>query len=155
MKKLSDLVAEALTEVEEQFPWDLSEYLEQGKELLLLDIREPAEYAAMHIAGSINVPRGILESSCEFGFDDTIPELAMARDKEIAVICRSGNRSALAALTMKWMGYQNAWSLKTGLRGWNDAEQPMVDQEGNAVDIDDADEFLSTKLRPDQIAPTD
>ncbi|HIO13973.1 MAG TPA: rhodanese-like domain-containing protein, partial [Chromatiales bacterium] len=106
MKKLSDLVAEALTEVEEQFPWDLSEYLEQGKELLLLDIREPAEYAAMHIAGSINVPRGILESSCEFGFDDTIPELAMARDKEIAVICRSGNRSALAALTMKWMGYQ-------------------------------------------------
>jgi hypothetical protein len=44
-------------------------------------------------------------------------------------------------------------SLKTGLRGWNDYEQPLVDAQGRPVDIDDADALFATRLRPEQIDP--
>ena len=59
----------------------------------------------------------------------------------------------MAALTMQLMGYQNVASLKTGIRGWNDYEQPLLDKDGNEVDIDDAEEFLRNKVREDQKKP--
>lgn len=151
-KKFSDLVAECLPHIEELFPWDLSDRLERAPAPILLDIREPAEFTAMHIENSLNVPRGILESTCDWGYDETIPELVRARDDEIIVICRSGNRSALAALTMQMMGFSKVFSLKTGLRGWNEFEQPLIDHQGQPVDIDYADEFFAPKVRPDQLA---
>ncbi|HEY9147876.1 MAG TPA: rhodanese-like domain-containing protein [Gammaproteobacteria bacterium] len=153
MKHFTDLIAEALPEVEELFPWDLEEKLQQESELILLDVREPSEYDALHIEGSINVPRGLLESACDWDYDDTVPELAGGREREIIVICRSGNRSVLAAQTMQHMGFKNVTSLKTGIRGWNDFEQPLYDADGNQVDIDDADEILASKIRPEQQRP--
>lgn len=154
MKHYTDLVAECLNEVEELFPWDLTERMEDNPELLLLDVREPYEFDAMHIDGAINAPRGILESCCEYDYEETIPELAAAREREIVVICRSGYRSVLAAHTMQRMGYKNVASLKTGMRGWNDFEQPMLDAQGQEVDIDDADDYFTTKLRPEQQRPS-
>ncbi len=153
MKHFTDLIADALPEIEEIFPWDLEEKLAQEKELILLDIREPYEFDALHIRGSLNVPRGILESACDWDYDETVPELAAGREHEIIVICRSGNRSVLAAHTMQRMGFKNVASLKTGIRGWNDFEQPLFDAAGEPVDIDDADEVLATRLRPEQRRP--
>ncbi len=117
MKKFTDLIAQVLPDIEEIFPWDLEEKLASGSPPMLVDIREPYEYQAMHIEGSINVPRGILETACDWGYDETIPELAAAREREIVVICRSGNRSVLGTWTMQLMGYKRVSSLKTGLRG--------------------------------------
>lgn len=154
MKHYTDLVAECLNEVEELFPWDLTERMEDNPELLLLDVREPYEFDAMHIDGAINAPRGILESCCEYDYEETIPELAAAREREIVVICRSGYRSVLAAHTMQRMGYKNVASLKTGMRGWNDFEQPMIDAQDQEVDIDAADDYFTTKLRPEQQRPS-
>ena len=151
MKKYTDLVAHALESVDELFPWDLSEEMEAGRELLLLDIREPGEFGRARIESSINVPRGLLEGACDWGYDDTVPELVKARDREVIVICRSGNRSALAALTMKQMGFRQAKSLHTGLRGWNDYEQPLVDAAGNAVDIDAAEEMFASRVSKEQM----
>jgi rhodanese-related sulfurtransferase len=153
MKHFTDLIAECLTEVEEIFPWDLAEKLNQAAPPILLDIREPYEYDALHIEGSLLVPRGILEAACDWDYDDTVPELAAGREREIVVICRSGNRSVLAAHTMHRMGFKRVSSLKTGIRGWNDFEQPLIDKEGNPVDIDDADELLVSKVRPEQRRP--
>lgn len=153
MKHFNDLIAEALPEVEEMFPWDLEEELQEKDDLILLDVREPGEFDALHIKGSVNVPRGILESACDWDYDETVPELAGGRDREIIVICRSGNRSVLAAQTMQHMGFKHVISLKTGIRGWNDYEQPLYDADGNHVDIDDADEILASKIRPDQQRP--
>jgi len=154
MKHFTDLIAECLTDIEELFPWDLEEKLSENSNLLLVDVREADEFAALNIPNSINVPRGILETSCEWDYEETIPELVQARDREVIVICRSGNRSVLAAHTMQRMGYTNVASLKTGVKGWNDAEQPLIDGEGNEVDIDDADEMLVTRIRDDQKRPT-
>lgn len=153
MKRYAELVADALTRVREIMPWDLSKELAAGSKLLLLDVREPAEYAMLHIPGSINVPRGILEQSCEWNFDETLPLLANGRELEIVVICRSGYRSALAADVLQNMGFSKAVSLKTGVRGWNDHEQPLVDSEGVPVDPDVADSLLAPCLRPDQQRP--
>ncbi len=153
MKRFTDLVTACLPQVPEILPWDLRERLDQHGQLMLLDVREPYEFAAMHIAGSINIPRGILEAACEYGYEETVPELVTAREREIVVICRSGFRSVLSAFNMQQMGYSNVCSLKTGLRGWNDFEQPLINSERKAVDIDAADEYFRPKLRPEQMQP--
>jgi rhodanese-related sulfurtransferase len=136
MKRYPDLVADALTRVKEIQPWGLSKLLAEGDEPLLLDVREPAEYAALHIPGAINVPRGILEQSCEWDFDETLPVLAAGRELDIVVICRSGYRSALVADVMQQMGYTSVVSLKSGVRGWNDFDQPLIEAGGKPVDGD-------------------
>jgi len=153
MKRYTDLVADALTRVREIQPWDLSKQLAAGKELVLLDVREPAEFALLHIPGAINVPRGILEQSCEWDFDETLPLLAVGRGLDIVVICRSGYRSALVADVMQQMGYTSVASLKSGVRGWNDFDQPLVDAAGKPVDGDTAEEMLGPHLRADQRNP--
>ncbi len=153
MKRFMDLLNECLPTVQEIFPWDLAEELEAGSDILLLDVREPYEYDAMHIEGSLSVPRGILESAVEWGYEETLPELVEARDRRIVVVCRSGNRSLLAAKTMTIMGYTDASNLKTGLRGWNDYEQPLVDAQGRQVSLEQGDAFFFTRVRQDQLGP--
>ena len=155
MKKFLQLVSDCLKDVRELMPWDLEERLQQNPDLLLVDVREPYEFDAMHIAGSMNVPRGILESACEWDYEETEPELVRARDREVIVVCRSGYRSVLAANSMLLLGYRDVASLKTGLRGWKDYEQPLVDRTGASVDLDDADAYFTPKLRDDQLRPRD
>jgi rhodanese-related sulfurtransferase len=152
VKSFQDIIDEALQRVEELFPWDLEEALQDNPQILLLDIREPYEYDAMRIRGSLNVPRGILETACEYDYEDTVPELVEARDRDIVLICRSGNRSVLAADVMQQMGYRRVKSLKTGLRGWSDYEQEMVDGNEKPVDEDTAIEYFTARLRPEQLS---
>lgn len=153
MKRYVDLLADALTRVGEIMPWDLAEQLKRERPPLLLDVREPAEFAQARIPGSINVPRGVLEQACEWDFDETVPELVQGRDLPIVVVCRSGNRSVLAADVMRQMGFRDVASLKTGVRGWNDFDQPLVDDRGRSVDADAAEEVLAPRLRPEQRRP--
>lgn len=152
MKTFRQLVDESLKSVKELLPWDLVDRLKQ-EQILIVDIREPYEYDAMHIQNSLNVPRGILETACEYDYEETVPELVSARQKPIVIVCRSGNRSIFVAEVMQQMGYEHVWSLKTGLRGWNDYEQPLVDHEEKPVDIDAAEEYFLPKLRPEQRKP--
>ena len=151
--RFKDLIEQSLTRVAELMPWDLEQRIAQSTYLLLLDVREPYEFAAMHIEGSLNVPRGILETACEYGYEETVPELVEARDRDIVIICRSGNRSVLAADIMQQIGYQRVCSLKTGLRGWNDYEQPLVDAEGRQVSFEQGDTYFAPRLRPEQLGP--
>jgi len=155
MKTFKEIVDEARKEVKELFPWDVEERRSANENLLLLDIREECEYAAYHVQHSMLIPRGILETACEDEYEDSVPELIDSRDREIIVICRSGNRSILAAQTMQWMGYQDVASMKTGLRGWNDYELPLIDRYQQVVDSDTVEEllnagFCSTLMHPDR-----
>ena len=153
MKRYADLVADALQRVREIMPWDLAERLAQAVPPLVLDVREPAEFAQARIAGSVNVPRGLLESACDWGYDETLPELAGARERPVVVVCRSGLRSVLAADVMQQMGFADVVSLKTGVRGWNDFEQPLVDGSGRPVDTDTAEPLLAARVRAEQLRP--
>jgi len=152
-KTYRELIKAVLGDVTELFPWGLVERSQANPELLVLDIREPYEFEAMHIEGSLNVPRGILESACEYGYEETVPELVKARGREIVLVCRSGYRSVLAAYTMQLMGYENVASLKTGVRGWNEYEQPLVDGHSNAVGIENADAYFEAGPTPEQMGP--
>jgi rhodanese-related sulfurtransferase len=153
VKRFSDLVAASLSRITELFPWDVGEMLDSPTPPLILDIREPEEFAAMHIDGSLHVPRGVLESACEYDYEETVRELVESRDRDVIVVCRSGNRSALAACTLQELGYRRVYSMKTGLRGWNDYELPLVNRHGQEVPVEQADEFFTTRLRSDQRRP--
>ncbi len=153
MKSFQELVNNCLKTVREVFPWDLEENVDKNASPVLLDIREPYEFEILHIKGSLNVPRGILELACDYGYDDTIPELVTARDKEVIVICRSGHRSVLAAHTMQIMGYKSVKSLKTGVKGWNDYELPLQNVKGQHIDSDMADDMLTPRVKPEQKYP--
>ncbi len=150
MQRYADLITEALQRVKEIMPWDLSRLLAAGSKPILLDVREPHEFAMLRIPGSINVPRGVLEQSCEWDYDETVTALAQGRTQEIVVICRSGNRSVLAADMLLRMGFTNVVSLKTGVRGWSDYEQPMTNANGNDIDSDAADILLAPRIKPEQ-----
>jgi rhodanese-related sulfurtransferase len=155
MKTFKQIVEAARQQVKELLPWDVDELSRTNPDLLLLDIREECEYENYHIAHSMLVPRGILETACEDEYEDAVPELIVAREREIVVICRSGNRSILAAQTMQTMGYQNVKSMKTGLRGWNDYELPLINASQEVLDPDRVDElldagFCSSLMHPDR-----
>ncbi|WP_295387101.1 rhodanese-like domain-containing protein [uncultured Thiodictyon sp.] len=155
MKNFLELVRGCLQEVPEIMPWDLAERRQENPDLMIVDVREPDEFSAMHIAGSLNCPRGILESACEWDYEETVPELVRARGREVVVVCRSGYRSVLAGSSLMTLGFTNVASLRTGLRGWKDDEQPLVDDRGAAVDLDLADVYFTPRLRPEQMRPRD
>jgi rhodanese-related sulfurtransferase len=147
------LVVKALGSVDEVLPWDLEEEIGQNPKLIVLDIRELDEFEMMHIKGSLHVPRGVLEGACVWNYDDTVPALAQARDQNIVVVCRSGNRSALAALTMQKMGFEQVRSLKLGIKGWNDNDLEMINNQRDVVDIDQIDEWLNRAVSEDKLQP--
>lgn len=144
------MVRDLAGQVEEVFPWDLVDEIEGGVTPLLLDIRCPHEFAAAHIAGSINVPRGVLEIAADYGYEETEPELVAARNRRVIVICRSGNRSVLAAHTLGLLGFCDVASLKTGLKGWNDFEQPLCDTDGTVLDPDRVDVLFTARVSTEQ-----
>ena len=119
MNRYTDLLADAQRRVREIQPWDLRDLLARESPPLVLDIREPAEFARARIAGALNVPRGVLEQACEWDFEETVPLLASRRDVPVVVVCRSGNRSLLAANVMRAMGFGPAvigkpWAKRMG-----------------------------------------
>ena len=147
-------MVEALAEsVEEIFPWDLVDEIDANPGLLLLDVRCPHEFEKASIENSINVPRGILEMAVDYGYEETEPALVESRGRRIVLICRSGNRSVLAAHTLSLMGYTDVASLRTGIRGWNDYEQPLYTANNRQLDLDTADALLESRIPPEKLGP--
>ncbi len=155
MKRVTyrDLVADITPQIKEYYPWDIEEKLDSNDDMLFLDVRENQEYDTMCIEDSLHVPRGILETAVEWDHEETEPELVEARDREIIVVCRSGSRSVFAVYTLMQMGYNNVSSLKTGLRGWNEYDLPLVDMEGNSIDPELGDKYFANKLLDYQRKP--
>jgi rhodanese-related sulfurtransferase len=80
---------------------------------VIIDVREPNETADGHVEGAHLFPRGVLESRIE----DNVPE----RGADVILYCASGNRSALAAHTLKEIGYTNVTSMAGGFQAWKQA----------------------------------
>ncbi len=148
MKSFQDLVDEITTHVTEIMPWDLDEKLKQNHCSFILDVREVPEFEKMHIRGSLNIPRGILEIACDYDNEKDAPELVRARQQEIVVVCGSGKRSILAAHSMQQMGYEKIYSLKTGIKGWNDYDLPLLNKDGHQIDADEVSKYLSFNTTP-------
>ncbi len=150
----AQLLEQTCAQINEIMPWDLPEFLAENPKALIVDVREAREYDKFRIAQTLSVPRGILESACTWGFDETIPRLAAAQHQAILLICRSGNRSALAALSLQQLGFEGVLSLKLGLRGLNDEGHVFIDANNNVLDIDLVETWLNPPVPEKQRSPS-
>lgn len=82
----------------------------------LLDVREPDEWATVHIPNTTLIPLGELESRTG----------ELPQDQEIVVICRSGNRSAEARDKLLAAGFAQVTSVAGGMNEWSAAGYPTV-----------------------------
>lgn len=106
-----DLIEEAKQRIDEVSPDEVKEMQVRNEAVVYLDVREPNEWNLGHVPLARHLPCGQLETKIE-GLVD--------RDQKVVVYCASGNRSALAALTMKEMGYEKVASMARGFQGWVD-----------------------------------
>lgn len=90
-------------------PEDAKKRLDSEKGIILLDVREPDEYAVGHIKNSILFPLGTIESEAPTKLTD--------KNATIFVYCHSGRRSALAAATLVKLGYTKIFDLG-GIINW-------------------------------------
>ena len=89
----------------------------RGDSLELVDTREESEWSRGHITGARHLGRGVLERDIEKAIPDT--------SREIVLYCGGGFRSALAAESLKKMGYTNVASMDGGWRVWNEHKLPI------------------------------
>lgn len=110
-----DLVAEAKSKIKEVSTDGAQMSLCQS---VVIDVREPEEFALGHLSGAINIPRGVLEFR--------IGTLPQAKDTSAPVLlyCRSGGRSALGAVQLQKIGYTTVVSMAGGFDAWSAEGRP-------------------------------
>jgi sulfur-carrier protein adenylyltransferase/sulfurtransferase len=107
---------EELTSDLEVTPRQLSELINEGKSIVLVDVREPWEYEINHINGAKLIPLDELPKR--------VHELSTA--DTIVVNCLSGQRSTQATRFLNGMGFKKAKNLKGGMRAWVSEVQPEM-----------------------------
>lgn len=113
------LINAAIKEAGEITPKQLKAMLDAEKKVIVLDVREENQRAEgeIYTFDSLAITRGNLEFEV----------LNKIKDKNAVIItyCRGGSRGALAAQTLKKLGYVNATNLQGGLKGWAEALYPI------------------------------
>ncbi len=123
-KSLKDLVADAKSRIREISASDAAEAIKKNPNTLVLDVREPAEWAEGHLPGALLVPRGMLEAKADLEYANREPRLA-DRSQPIIVHCASAARSAMAADVLQQMGFTNVRSLAGGIIAWKEKGLPI------------------------------
>jgi rhodanese-related sulfurtransferase len=90
---------------------------------LIVDVREPGEFADGYVPGAINVPRGLIEFIIweHIGFPDKTE-----MNKQITLYCATGGRCALAAKSLKDLGLTNVTSVDMRFENWVKAGYPVM-----------------------------
>jgi rhodanese-related sulfurtransferase len=124
---LKQMVADAKGRVREISPQEVKNALDGGEDLLVLDVREPNEYAQGHLPGAVNVPRGLLELKADSESPSADPAVAGKREGRVVTYCLKapGARSLFAADTLAQMGFTNVAAMTAGVNGWSEAGLPL------------------------------
>ena len=85
----------------------------------IIDVREPAEYAAGRIEGSRLIPAGTLESRLH----------ELGRDQPVVLVCRTGRRSSMALEKLRELGFDHAVQLTGGMDAWQKSALPVTRDE--------------------------
>jgi rhodanese-related sulfurtransferase len=104
-------------------PEQLAEWMAQDPELQVIDVREPYEREAGHVAGSRHIPLVELSSRAE----------EIERDRAAVFYCRVGARSDMAAKAFRAAGVQ-ALSMRGGLVRWANENRPLSPEGGVVAD---------------------
>ncbi len=115
-KSYQQIVDEALRIVPEVSPADLQSRLSGGEQIVVIDVREPEEFARGKIPGAYTIPRGVLEMQV----DGRLP-----RESTVVLYCGAGGRSALAAKSLADMGYEKVENLQGGWGAWMQSGLPV------------------------------
>ncbi len=107
-------------------PMDAQAELRNGASPILIDTREPHEYAEAHVEEAKLLP----PSQVVAGIDEIAPD----KSRRVLVICRSGNRSATAAAQLTELGYEDVASVAGGIVAWQELGLPVVEPEGMTKD---------------------
>ncbi|MCC6791331.1 MAG: rhodanese-like domain-containing protein [Thermomicrobiales bacterium] len=122
-KTAAQLVAEAKANVENLTPEQVEREIKAGA--VLVDIREPGELTENgKIPGAVHAARGMLEFWADPTSNYHRPEFDPA--KRVILSCASGGRSALAAGTLRQLGYDNVAHLDGGINAWKAAGKAVV-----------------------------
>jgi len=113
LPEYKQLVEEARREIQEISSTELKNMQASRQNFTLIDVREPDEVAQGAIAGATALPRGQLEHK--------IDTITTDKDQPIVCYCGGGGRSALAAQSLKKMGFKNVMSLAGGYKGWKES----------------------------------
>jgi rhodanese-related sulfurtransferase len=108
-KSFSQIVVEALRNIPQVGPAELQSRLEAGEQVVVIDVREPDEFAKGKIPGAYTIPRGVLEMQV----DGRLP-----LDATVVLYCGGGARSALACKSLAEMGYGKVENLDGGWGAW-------------------------------------
>jgi rhodanese-related sulfurtransferase len=111
------LVEEARQHIRECTIEQVKGKLDRHEPFEFIDVREDNEYAQDHARGATHLGRGVLERDVE----TMIPN----KQAEIVLYCGGGYRSALAANSLRQMGYSNVASMTGGIKAWRDAGYPI------------------------------
>jgi rhodanese-related sulfurtransferase len=84
---------------------------------LVLDVREPAEFAAGHLPKARNIPLKELAARLD--------EIAKYKERAVVVTCRNGPRAGSASRILKRAGFNTVYQLKGGLNAWQQASLPV------------------------------
>ncbi len=83
---------------------------------VVIDVCEPAQYAAGHVAGARSVPLATLDASRELPTNKTLP---------LIVVCANGSRASRAAVALRKRGHQKTHVLSGGMAAWREANLPV------------------------------
>jgi rhodanese-related sulfurtransferase len=111
-----EVVNEARKQIRETSVQDVKRRMDTKEKFILVDTREDSEWQHGHIPGAIHIGRGVLERDIE----RLIPDPA----SDITLYCGGGYRSALAAESLKKMGYTNVISMDGGWQAWVQSSYP-------------------------------
>ena len=95
---------------------ELERKLEENDNMVVLDVRENAEYAFNHIPNAISIPLGELEKRID----------ELSKEAEIYVVCRTGSRSDLAAQKLTEKGFSKVINVVPGMSQWSGKTTNMV-----------------------------
>ncbi|MFW0078910.1 MAG: rhodanese-like domain-containing protein [Coxiella endosymbiont of Haemaphysalis japonica] len=112
------LVTAAKANIEETDVYAVKKMIEEGAGLDLIDVREEKEWDKGHLPGAIHLGRGVIERDLEAVIPDN--------QRKLVLYCSGGFRSALAADSIRKMGYYNVLSMDGGFTGWKRAGFPVV-----------------------------
>lgn len=114
-----EMVARATKNVNFIKPAALHELMENYEVYTLIDVRQELEHYLGFIPGSVNIPRGSLEFSIEdAAFWDGVGLYKPEKNERIILYCLKGQRSTLAAESIKKLGYSNVSVIEGGYKNW-------------------------------------
>ena len=136
----NQLLNQVKAEIAEVSAAQVQEDLKAGKAIHIVDVREREEVMDGYIPDAEMIPRGFLELNIE-------EDVTMDRDAEIVLYCAGGNRSALAARDLTFMGYTNVKSMIGGFKGWKDAGYSF--DQGGLMSEDDMQRYARHIILPE------